>query len=279
MTELATNEYREYENGVADILSAIAGGQATVSRNVRLPSRSGGRKRQIDVYVEGNFLDLTDARMIVDCKRWNKAIDVTHVEAFMGLLDDVGMDVGMLVSARGASDGARKRAQFAGSVHIRAVSVSELSWWRPAGTVYNRITIATPTVPVVAKALREVGLRVMVKEEPDSGHVEIEVFRHYGTESPSSEGPAQQELTLAVLAKLSAPYRIVSQGIITQGGTPSHRWLPVHIRGGGLLKILVATEADIENQLDILVEAIGCPRSALSVERPADWPIKRSFIL
>ena len=106
----STGSFREYENGVADVLASVVGEVGTVQRNVKLPSRSGGRRRQIDVLVEGNIFGLTNASLIVDCKRWKQAIDIADVERFIGLVEDVGADMGMLVSAAGASDGAMNRA-------------------------------------------------------------------------------------------------------------------------------------------------------------------------
>ena len=64
------SEYRDYENGVADVLAYLAGESATVRRNVRLPSRSAGRPRQIDVLVTGRIFGMADATLVVDCKRW-----------------------------------------------------------------------------------------------------------------------------------------------------------------------------------------------------------------
>jgi hypothetical protein len=48
---VATSEFREYENGVADVLASVVGAAGTVQRNVRLPSSSGVRPRQVDVLV------------------------------------------------------------------------------------------------------------------------------------------------------------------------------------------------------------------------------------
>jgi hypothetical protein len=61
--------YRDYENGVADVLAFLVGDAASVERNVRLPGRRSSRSRQIDIVVKGSFFGLTDGLMIVDCKR------------------------------------------------------------------------------------------------------------------------------------------------------------------------------------------------------------------
>ena len=104
------NQFREYENGVADVLAFLFGDTATVERNVRLPGRFSETRRQIDVLVRCRILDAADLTMIVDCKLWNSRLDVKDVESFIGLVQDVGADSGLLMVAEGASKAARARA-------------------------------------------------------------------------------------------------------------------------------------------------------------------------
>jgi hypothetical protein len=57
---VATNEFPEHENGVAGILASIVGESASAQRNMRLPSRSGGKPRRIDVLVTRTVSGLRD---------------------------------------------------------------------------------------------------------------------------------------------------------------------------------------------------------------------------
>jgi Restriction endonuclease len=52
-----------------------------------------GKQRQIDVKVTGALFGSGRATMVVDCKRYAKSIDVNHVGAFVGLVEDVGADL------------------------------------------------------------------------------------------------------------------------------------------------------------------------------------------
>lgn len=61
---------REYEDGVAEVLEEKFAGHASVERDVRLPSRSGVRKRQVDILVRIHLPGVTDKLMVVDCKRY-----------------------------------------------------------------------------------------------------------------------------------------------------------------------------------------------------------------
>jgi len=275
-----SNEFREYENGIADILAAVAGAHATVRRNIELPAGADGRRRrQIDVLVEGRLFALTEARMIVDCKRWKKPIDVADVDAFLGMVADVRADAGMLVSASGASAGAVDRAAAVGGIRIKTVSLAELRSWRPRGTVFKTIELGPGELAQAAKALREIGLRVAPLPGEEGSAVQVEVFRHHGVENPSGElQQTQHRETEQTLDRLRIAYRTVNQGIVISGGTPGHRWLPVTVNGVGAgVMVLAATEADIELELDRLAPRLGCARRQLDVTRPGDWPIEGAF--
>jgi hypothetical protein len=84
----------------------------------------------------------------------------------------------------------------------------------------------------------------------------------------------QHELADKTLAKRGIPHRSLSNGITIGGGTPSHRWLDVHLPGRvGIFKALAATETQLENQLVILARDLGVPSALLSVDRPDGWPL------
>jgi Restriction endonuclease len=275
---LADSEFREYENGIADVLGSVVGESGIVRRNVGLPSRSGGRRRQIDVLVEGDIFGLTDVSMIVDCKRWKTPIDKPDVERFLGLLDDVGADVGMLVSAAGATEGAISRAKAARGVRIKPMSIDELMRWRPTGTVQKVFQIPSADLQRATKALREAGFRVSVRGV-QGDKARIEVFRHHGTPSPSDEVQHEQhQLMDTTLDKLKINYRIIEQGVVADGGTPNHRWIDVHVRGNTFIyKLLAATEAELQLRLAALSAQCGLPIEVWAIERPEGWPFPSCF--
>jgi len=108
------DDFRDYENGVADVLAFLADGSATVERDVRLPGVRSGRSRQIDVLVRGRIFGAADMTMIVDCKRRKTPVDVKAIESFIGMVEDVGAEVGMIVTSSGStgrrSDARERRA-------------------------------------------------------------------------------------------------------------------------------------------------------------------------
>ena len=103
--------------------------------NDKLVGRSGAA-RQIDISIKkrvGQF----DLLVVIDCKDHSGPIDIKDVEAFIGLVQDVGAHKGALVSANGYSKAAKKRAAQAGIEVYRAIDTGDHDW---------RAEVALPTV-------------------------------------------------------------------------------------------------------------------------------------
>lgn len=274
------SEFREYENGVADVLCSIVGEAAEVQRNVHLASRSGIGTRQVDVAVRGRIFGFSDGLLVVDCKRWAKKIDIKDVDAFVGTLDDVGADLGMLISSAGSTPAAQARAKSARGVKVATLSVGDLSRWRPPGTVTYTYEIATGREVELARALRNLGYRVAFSEGSDVGRVLMDVFRHYGTRSPSGEVQGEQSTQACrVLDSLGVEYVGRSSGISIGGGTPGHRWIQVLVAGQPFVKILAATWDEFNSQLDGVVSHFGIPRELITADVPEGWPFAGPFDL
>lgn len=195
------SEYRDYENGVADVLAFLAGDSATVERNVRLPGRRSGRSRQIDVLVRGRIFGMTDATLIVDCKRRRAPVDVKAVESFIGMIEDVGADVGIVMTTAGSTGTARDRVGAERGVRLEVMTLRELMAWSPPGTVTATYRVPADRRADVEKALRMAGFRVAPTTgfEAASGEVILDTIRHYGTRTPSAE-IQQRHMTEAVAA-------------------------------------------------------------------------------
>lgn len=101
-----------------------------VTPNARLMGRISGRSRQIDVLIDLRHDTNNSRRVIVDAKRHKRKIDVKEVEAFQGLMQDVGATHGYLVCPNGHTKSAEKRAQS--SVSIRLVPLDRLGDFDPS---------------------------------------------------------------------------------------------------------------------------------------------------
>ena len=69
--------------------------------------------------------------MIVDCKRYGTRVDIKDVEALAGLVEDVGADMGLLVTTEGFTQGAKARAEAERGIRIEVVRIEDLPLWGP----------------------------------------------------------------------------------------------------------------------------------------------------
>jgi hypothetical protein len=276
----------EYENGVADVLAYLAGGAAVVERNVRMQGKKSGTNRQIDVRAIGALFGSNCATMIVDCKRYKKPLDVNHVGAFIALAHDVGADIGLLVTTVGMSCAARQYAHNVDGVRLEVLSIEELAKWSPCGTVHFDYAVPEEIYAEGVRAARRAGFRVRpVAAGGWRGQVGVgfRAFRHFGVVNPSGEEQAAaRDHLLDVLRQVGCDRPVaLGHGVVTGGGTPSHRWLEVSVRGVSVgLKVLVSSEEEIVAELDHLATTsllTATRRNEMDVLRPDGWPVPRMF--
>ena len=277
-------DFREYENGVADVLAFLAGETAEVQRNVRVLGRRGARARQVDVLVRGRIFGMADATMIVDCKRRKRPLEVNDIESFLGMIDDVGADIGLLVTSSGTTGTAMTRANAERGVRLEILPLDELMRWSPPGTISTTYAVPVARLEEAEATLRSAGHRVRPDQafEAREGEEIITVFRHYGQASPSAEIQHRHQATAELaFGKLNIDARHVAHGVTTSGGTPAHRWLEITVAGGVTgMKFLAATEAEAEAELDRIATTFGqngVPREALGYVKPEGWPVTTMF--
>jgi hypothetical protein len=106
-------DWEVYERMIARLIADQIATDLCVTPNARIPGRISGGSRQIDVLIDARHHTDNTRRIIVDAKRRTRKIDVTDVEAFRGLMEDVGATHGYLVCPVGHTKSAEKRAQMA----------------------------------------------------------------------------------------------------------------------------------------------------------------------
>lgn len=274
----------EYENGVADVLSFLAAGEADVDRNVQMLGRKSGVNRQIDVRVRGRIFGAGDATMVVDCKRYTSPLDVNDVATFVGLVDDVVADIGLMVTTTGASPAAFEFARNSRGIRLDILSVEELAAWSPKGTVNFDYAVPESLYAEARRSARRAGFRVRLVEVDEwrnlPGYVGLSAFRHFGVASPSGDMQAKAREHLCEVLRAAGVTELLGMrsGVVFNGGTPAHRYLEVTFAGETIgIRILVASEADITAHLDALAESHSFPRGVLDVVRPEVWPIPLMF--
>jgi restriction endonuclease len=102
--------WQAYEQQIVDLVRSRAIPGTQIATNVHVPGLISGVKREVDVLVKGSFAGVADALMVLDCKCYATKVDVKDVEAFLGMLEDIGANMGMLVTTKGFSNGAERRA-------------------------------------------------------------------------------------------------------------------------------------------------------------------------
>lgn len=144
-----------FEELVGRIFTILATDEsASVELDVQLEGHDG--PRQIDVLVRSS-VGPVDLLTIVECKDFDRRIDVTKVDALQSVLQDVNASKGVLVSRKGFSRTAIRKAKRIGMALLRADDLSNLP-----GIVLD--------VPVAVRELGQVQLGV-----------DLEVFLEGGT--------------------------------------------------------------------------------------------------
>jgi len=125
-----TPGWEVYERLVARMIADQLETDLCVTPNAHIVGRITGVRRQIDVLVDTRHDTDNSRRVIVDAKKRSRKIDVKDVEAFRGMMEDVGATHGYLVSPSGQTKAAEKRAQA--SVSIRIVPLDRLEDFDPS---------------------------------------------------------------------------------------------------------------------------------------------------
>ena len=92
-----------------------------------LMGKDSGVEREIDIVVRqrtGQY----ELFVAIDCKDYKRRVDVKAVEAFLGLVADVGAHKGAMVASRGFTEAAKTRARNAGIDLYSLIDAQEHEW-------------------------------------------------------------------------------------------------------------------------------------------------------
>jgi hypothetical protein len=119
-----------YERMIARLFADQSTPGLCVTPNAQIKGKISRRSRQIDVLLEARHDTDNTRRIIVDAKRRKRKLDVTDVEALLGLMQDANATHGYLVAPAGYTAAAEKRAQKA--VSIRIIPIDRLANFDPS---------------------------------------------------------------------------------------------------------------------------------------------------
>jgi Restriction endonuclease len=125
-------DWKQYEAYVVGSLERLLPG-AKIRHDVHLQGLKSGRQRQIDVLVERDFGGFRLA-IAVDCKHYSRRINVNGVEQFLGMLDDLRVSKGVMITTKGYSQAAHDRARNeTRDIELRIMSPERLSEFQHIG--------------------------------------------------------------------------------------------------------------------------------------------------
>lgn len=118
-------DWQEYENQIFDLLRKKFP-KSNISFNQRLNGFFSKRKRQVDILVSEKILD-KEVKIIIDCKKFNKKIDVKAVESFIGFCEDISAHIGIMITNYGYTESAIRRTEnYHRDIQLEVVKFSEL---------------------------------------------------------------------------------------------------------------------------------------------------------
>ncbi|MGA2675147.1 MAG: restriction endonuclease, partial [Terracidiphilus sp.] len=140
-------DWPDYETYVFGTLQRLMPGDK-IMQNVAMKGTLSGRSRQIDIVVD-RLYEGTSMRVAVDCKCYKRKVNIKDVEAFLGMLEDLGIRKGALVTTKGYSKSAYNRAQNgSGQTELRIISPERLSDFQHMGDAYAWVeTVAAIVSP------------------------------------------------------------------------------------------------------------------------------------
>lgn len=126
---MSNSTWSSYEQAVFDCFRSHYP-RADIQKDVHLKGRYSKRMRQIDILITEDT-PAGPVKIVVDAKLYNRKLDVKTVEEFEGFLNDIGIEKGLLVSNRGYSRSALRRAFYCPSdLELDVLDFSELKKWQ-----------------------------------------------------------------------------------------------------------------------------------------------------
>jgi hypothetical protein len=122
--------------------------ESSIQHNIRRKGLMSKTQRQIDILIEGKVAGF-DLSIIVDCKYFNKKVDVKEVESFLSFLQDLKASKGILITNNGYSKAAYNRATYdTQDIELRIINFEDLDKFQGFMAIpYSKSECAIVTSP------------------------------------------------------------------------------------------------------------------------------------
>ncbi|MBE5160315.1 restriction endonuclease [Vibrio parahaemolyticus] len=140
-------DWKEYEIYITKHFQRLFP-NTSIQHNVRREGLMSKTKRQIDILIEGKVAGF-DLSVIVDCKYFNKKVDVKEVESFLSFLQDLKASKGVLITNNGYSEAAYNRATYdSQDIELRIINFEDLEKFQGFMAIpYSKSECAIVTSP------------------------------------------------------------------------------------------------------------------------------------
>jgi Restriction endonuclease len=126
--------WRDYEEAIYDYYKGEYP-EALITKNAHIKGRYSKVDRQIDVLIESDIAGVA-FRLAVDAKHRGRRIDVKDVESFIGFCADIGAHAGVLISPKGYSAAAIRRAHLdQAEIQLDVLHFGELRLFQADGAI------------------------------------------------------------------------------------------------------------------------------------------------
>lgn len=115
-------DWKQYEKEILEEFRQVYP-NATILPNQFIVGRKTGKRRQVDILIE-DYVAGVRFLIAVDCKSYMRKVDVKKVESFIGMMDDLGAQYGIIVTQKGYTSGALLRAHNESNVRVELDIVS-----------------------------------------------------------------------------------------------------------------------------------------------------------
>ena len=142
--------WKDFEDAVFEELERVFHFQnVEIIRNSHIIGRDSGVRRQIDVLIREKKDDEVISTTLVECKHYATKINVKIVDSFIGCLEDVGAEKGIIVSEKGFTKAAINRAHKGkNDIEVDILSLGDLRRFQYVGAFpfcgNNALALSTP---------------------------------------------------------------------------------------------------------------------------------------
>ena len=102
--------WKDYEKEVYQYF-ALMYPEAEITYDAKITGLYSKEKRQVDVLIEDEVAGMP-IKIAVDAKYFSRRVDIKCVESFISMIGDIGADQGLLITQKGYSEAAIKRAHY-----------------------------------------------------------------------------------------------------------------------------------------------------------------------